>query len=643
MSSNPDIKKLVVEAMLPSIPPMIWNALLDDGSFRDRYGFEDGFVLTFGDPDISFQRNSLYATIREILSTTNESKIIAVDGQEYILRNEANADESPAIILHTDKHKFSLPNFALLSPVASVRQQFLEKVICDFHIPVNTYAKWRSIAVERPFENDEVDAFSRNIYDTPEYVAQAICDDIVRGKGAVSSFVPPSQRYFERLAGVYDNSTSVRDYATRVGKNLFEELYAWDPFKGLLRSLLVCSHSAITDEVSVVFARDENFIQVLNYVEKHGDVLSQLGAIELGLSVLPQQPEIEPIIIRLIQRIRDDDIDGQSSNFKLFSALFILVDGELSKNRLMHKPPFYRRLVSLTQAALIQRQLVNCGIDYGSFCKWALQGYSRYFYMQSLIDMRQEPRWDPEFSSPQQIKENFFGRILIAANKHQDNIKDSELYELILGTSKNSIHSMSDFPRSYYPSPLEGAEDTFSSLPTNISNAIEEQLSTEKIEPSSFIVLINSALIFCLNPSHIELAAEVLRMGNHRLENVTDQSEILSILNGLATVAATSRNIELAKELRILARRYTNDAQFRIPVQEAVRLCLISSASYEDYDDWRQFCGEWLTELAFGDLRDNDGGALYLNLQILCHIDPGLWVSCSKADAALKAYDMSFE
>lgn len=638
MSSDPDIKQLIVEAILPNIPPMIWNTLLDDSNFRDRYGFEDGFVLTFDNPKISVQRSELYDTIREILSTKNESKITTTGGQEYVLRNEANVDELPAIILHTDKHKFSLPNFALLSPDASIRQQFLEKVISDFHIPVNTYEKWRSIAVERPFENDEVDAFNRDTYDTPEYVAQAICDDIVRGKGAVSSFVPPSQRYFERLAGAYDNSNSAKDYAIRVGRSFFEELYAWDPFKGFLRSLLLCSHSAITDEISVVFSRNRNFIQVLDYVEKHGDVVSQLGAIELGLSALPEQPEIEPIIIRLIQRIRDDDIGSQSSKFKLFSALIVLVDGELSRNRLMvRKPPFYRRLVSLTQAALIQRQLVNYGIDYGSFCKWALHGYSRHFYMQSLVDMRQEPRWDPEFSSPQQIKEDFFGRIMIAASKHQDSIRNSELYDLILGTSKNSIHSMSDFPRPYYPSPLEGAEDTFSSLPTNISNAIEEQLNTEKIEPSSFITLINSALIFCLNPSHIELAAEVLRMGNHRLENVTDQSEILSILNGLATVAATSRNIELAKELRILARRYTNDAQFRIPVQEAVRLCLISSASYEDYDEWRQFCGEWLTELAFGDLRDDDGGTLYLYLQILCHIDPGLWVSCSKADAALKA------
>ena len=49
----------------------------------------------------------------------------------------------------------------------------------------------------------------------------------------------------------------------------------------------------------------------------------------------PTRPEIEPFLIRLIEQIRDDDVDGQASGFKLLSALFVLVDGELSRTRLL--------------------------------------------------------------------------------------------------------------------------------------------------------------------------------------------------------------------------------------------------------------------------------------------------------------------
>ena len=58
----------------------------------------------------------------------------------------------------------------------------------------------------------------------------------------------------------------------------------------------------------------------------------------------------------------------QASGFKFLSALFCLVDGTLSRTRLLSaEPPFYRRLAALSQAALIQRQLVNIDIDIDLF------------------------------------------------------------------------------------------------------------------------------------------------------------------------------------------------------------------------------------------------------------------------------------
>lgn len=195
------------------------------------------------------------------------------------------------------------------------------------------------------------------------------------------------------------------------------------------------------------------------------------------------------------------------------------------------------------------------------------------------------------------------------------------------------------WPRPYFPGPLEGAEDTPNILPAEISEAIETQLGAEEVAPSSFIALVNSALIFRVGADQAELAAKALKLGSYRLANVEDRSQLLAILNGLATVAAIARSCALADELRILVRRYRRDAQYALSIEEVMRICLVAASSRAGLNDWRDFAGDWLTELAFGDLEGNDGEVLQSHLQCLCHAVPELWVSCGRADAALMAYN----
>jgi hypothetical protein len=62
---------------------------------------------------------------------------------------------------------------------------------------------------------------------------------------------------------------------------------------------------------------------------------------------------------------------------------------------------------------------------------------------------------------------------------------------------------------------------------------------------------------------------------------------------------------------------------------------------HANLNDWREFAGDWLIELAFSDLKDGDGGVLYSRLRHLCYVISELWVSCGRADAALMAYNAS--
>ena len=453
--------------------------------------------------------------------------------------------------------------------------------------------------------------------------------------------MPRSKRYYERLIGVYDGSTSIRDYASGEGRKFIENLLAWRSLEGFLFSLLLSSHSALSAEINVELLEMEEVVRAFSFLEKQGDRVSQLGAIEVGLRVLSEVSEIESILIRLIVQIRDENTDKTDSRFKLLSTLFFFVDGELSRTRLFSEnPPFYRRLASLSQSALICRQMVSLGVGNDSFCEWVVdqQGVNHICcYLQSLVDTRLEPRWIPEFAAAPLMRGEFLGRIMDKALECNEALQKAKLYDLILGTDIDSIRSQSKFTHAQIVGPLEGGEMASDSSATIHLQEIEAQFRAEGNGSPPFGRLIYFGPLLPHKSVLSELAADALRRSNHRLDQIEDKTQLLIALNGLASVAAVTRSCLLADELRILVHQYRRDSQPAISAGEAVRVFLAAAASRSDLKEWREYLGTCLTELAFSELDDNDKNALHFQLQYLCHVDPGLWAFCSKADAALKA------
>lgn len=639
MTNIPLSRAVRAEAALGLVPPLIRATLLNEQAFREDYGLETEAKVTFGGGRTFFQRSEFFNKIRSVLAKADKCEVTDVDGRVWTLSNEGAEDWIPKLVLSLNEQRLVLPDFAVFSENATMRIRSLEEAAYAVNLPLDAQEKWRSILVERALENEEVGYFHSDIRDTPVHLERSIRDEMVAGKSSISSLVPNSRRYFERLVGVYDGSASVREYAAGPGRNLFEQLAAWRPYEGFLFSLLLSSHSALTETISVDHLDNEQLTQAYDYIRNHGDILSQLGALEIGLRVLPERPEVEPFLLHLVHQIRDDGLDGNDSEFNLFSALFVLVDGELSRTRMMAEmPPFYRRLASLAQAALIHRHVVRCGVDYEHFSSWAFGNRGEHFYMQSFADMRLEPRWNSDLADAFQFKADSFGRIMIAGKAFEKNIGAGTLHDTILGNEPQSLSTLCEFPRQFFPGPLEGADANPNTLPVDFARVIEEQLDKDKIEASSFVALVNSALIFKITSGHAELATKAIRLGNYTIANLKDKTQLVGILNGLAIVAAVSRNPSLADELRILVRRYSHDSQYGFTVTEAMRTCLMASAAREDLMEWRKFVGEWLTELAFGEFEDNEGERLHSLLKRLLHSVPELWVSCARADAALQAW-----
>lgn len=640
-----DKTELAKEA-LDIVPPLLRNALLEDPAFCEEYKLEAESAIFFENPDVAVPRSDLFRAIEKTLSGTRAEEVTDTDGLKWKLENVGEKGQVPRLMLSSGDTQFQISaSFASLSPDAETRLRFLEESASDLNLPGGAKDTWHDILAQRPLENDEVEAFHKDLLHTPVDMVRSISDGI-SGKD-VSLTVPSSRRYFDRLVGKYDGSPAIQDYAAGGARTLFEKLSDWKPYEGFLLGLFLSSHSALTAEMKTDRLDNDDFARAYDLLERQGDRISQLGAIEIGFRILPSNPEVEPFLFRLVEQIRNDDATGTTSGFKLLSALFVVADGQLSRIRLLSsRPPFYRRLAALAQAALIRRQLANAnsGIDSGSFYRWAFYNRGGEHVLQSFVDMRTEPHWNPLLGTPEQIRLNFLGRIVTAAKEHERNIRTEELRELVLGNKPESVLSVSAAHpfRSYFPGPLDGNRGPSRDLPDGAMETIRTQTASEVVTPSSFIVLVNSARIFRLDSKHAELAANALRVCRHQISGIKNQTHLSLMLSGLATVAAVARSHALADELRTVVCRYRRDVQHPVSVEEETVVCLVAAASRARLEDWTEFVGDWITEMvSIREMKNTEIQTLNSQLQYLCHVVPDLWNTCDRALAALSAISKS--
>ncbi len=630
-----------IEVALGLVPPLVVSALLEDESRNSMYQTVSDATIDIAKGERKVRRTVLFSAVQRLLADGLETTLNDTMGRSWRLTLESDEDDLPRIVVSSKNMRSALPDLAVMSSDVHVRLRSFERASTRLKLPISLRERWNGILELKSLDGDEVGELFREIQNTPFYVSERIREVVEAGHGDLQSLVPNSERYFERLVGVYDDSETVIEYASNSGREAVRQLSALNAADRLLFGLLLSSHASLSQELSLAGIEPDAILEVYELLAQSGDVLSQVGAIEIALRELHEHSELEQITVRIIERIVSDEPETQGSRFNLFASLFVMVDGELSRRRLFsERPPFYRRMASLAHAALIQRQIVQSRIDVDQFSSWAFEINHRHFLMQNLADMRLEPRWSPDFALPIQIKEDFLGRVMIAARNHRSHIRQGELHDAIFGEQATSLKKLSNL-RQYYAGPLEGVAETPMKLPIELSQIIEEQLDTVDGADSNYTALVHLGAVYQVEPKHVDMTIRSIRLARHRLLTVATKEHLIAILNGIASVAAVSRSTELANEVRVIVRRYLHESQPLFTAVDAMRVCIIASAANTDFTSWQNGVGDWLSEISLGELTVNESRILLSYLDALNHAIPQLWIATAKTDAALKARMLS--
>ena len=637
MSKDVPEREIWVMAGLALYPPSICRSLLSDHSFRKEYNITTDAVFIFGGGDIGFKRSHLLSVIRDafsnqkILHTVNDEK-----GNEWKLMYE-EIKSDVCITLSRDEQSYFLKAFWPLMPNNEDRLLKLEEVAKEHRLSNKSREYWENNIAKGPLSDDDLGELQEDLDDTVYHVFEKLKNEMKSGSSSLHSLVPKNIRYYERLVGQHINSNNIIEYSANESESHFHEIFLNGNYIGLNTALLMASQSSVAESLEKIEFDDGELKKQYDWLASYGDPISRTGAIEIGLSLLEKYPFLEAEVENLARQILNDKVEGI---YNLLSSIIILVDGELARLQIFKdKPPFYRRLASIAHASLVTRCAIEMNIEFNSISEWAKEQRMMPFYCQTLVDLRFEPRWLPDYLSPEQLKAEMIGRISNAAHKNVSKIKSDTLKKFLLDEAEGNIRASIEI-QSFLPGPLEG-NILPNEMPSEITETVEETLSSDKQTSNTFIALINAVQHWKLKPQYTQQVLEMLSDAGHQLNQIHDKDTIMYILTGLSRVAAVTRNTALAEEVCILARKYRNYLNVNSQPEQIMVIGFVAAAAYDDEEKWIKYIGEWMTELAYLPLTNDSATRTYNWLKQFCLVEPILRCSCGRAIAALEAITTS--
>lgn len=619
------------------MPASIAEALINEPTFATTHDIEVEASITFGASELVVPQSQYRAALRTLYASPSAAVALAsLSGEEWKLSLE-ELPTGPRVVLSKAGKRLLLPDEFGLSPDRSRRLAGFERVVSEVSLPSDAVASWQTRLTVDALSDAELRELEADLASTPNRVVQDLRRKLASNGGTARSLVPSDLKYYQRLVGSYDGSDNILSYLEGSGGALLAALAEQASVKALLAGLVLCAHPAVSGTFDASCFPDSVIVHALEQVCESGSFVSKLGAVEVFLPLAPKMGVIVPQLLRLIDQLSEESPDPSVDRYQLLSSLIILVDGELSNTRVLSAfPPYWRRLAAITHASQLECEVVRANVDVQPLSQWIAETKAGVFELQTLCDLRAEPRWLPEMVGKSQLRAEFVGRMYSGALQNKATLP-RKLKTRLLGTGKDSLKAKVSFPFAYFPGPVEGGIQSTVDPPADIVRQIERSLSGAELSPQSFAALVNSAAIFRVTHSQADMAASALKAAKSQLHSADDDDNLLAVLRGLATVAAATRSESLAAELRVLLRRYRNLKRPAISVHVALAIGLLGAAAHSELGEWADFAGGWLTELAFQDLTRDEARHLLDVIEVLCSIVPDLWRTVGRGHAALEA------
>lgn len=596
----------ILKIIVNKLPNPIISELISDKEFSTKIDMTVDTRITFNNNEkSSFLRNSFYeATKNAFIDNNNEAILIDEEEREWKL-SITQKNEIPIASLSCEN--VTISSIGIIWPLSNninQRISVFEEIARKNGLSQSEVDKWLPILSENEISNDDIDQLITNLNQSPYHIEGQLSYEIMHNNFLWRTLVPNNIIYYERLIGKYDSSKNILEYCEHELKQHFKER-----INKQIKAIDLCI--SLQYDISKIIAENlfdyDDFKNLIEYAIKVKHPVLLVSCMEIALFKFPDQSSEN---IRLLFEELKSDI--MQSRFQMLSALVIFIDGELSRLNIFYKkPPFYRRLASLSHASFLLGIFINNNRTINDVEEWAKNERGIYFLSQNLIDLRIEPRWLPDHVYWKHLQSDFYGRI------YNCTLRYDHIIDIKKSLTDNSLISF----ESLLPSMLEA----------NIFPA--ESSSKEELKELSnyddFIKLSMDLQLNLVGEKGIDKINLYLEENQYQFKGIEDTDHIYYVLSELSKLACIFKNEQLASNVMILNRIYQKYIDINQKFGESLCMGMRAATAFSDKDKWSNYIGQWVWELANQDIKEKNCHNLKEMLERLCVIEPYLFYTCS--------------
>lgn len=626
---------------LTLLPNFIRPDLMADDGFRADLGLEIEGSVFFGACPATFRRDGFFRTVERLYANAQNTPqaLKADNGGDWTI-DRADEVADGALRLNGDGTFYLIQGYFGLKATAEDRLVGFTAALAESGLTASDLTEWRDILQSRTLEPVEVKPLFDQLSLGPSAVLDAIRDTLDQPSFELPAIVPADVTYYEWLIG--KPVGTLGELAERAVPALVARFLEWDVLEGARQALALSAHATIFRHIDWSPVTASQLVELATWAQDTDDLISKVGAVEIGLPQVSKITELEAPLLAIIQQICSADDRDAAGQLRLLTAMFMLVEGEFTRTGVLRDyPPFQRRLASLTHASLLIREAPS-RVDVARFSQLAIEAGGRASYLQSHIDLRLEPRWLPDYIDPRQLKAELVGRLHNIVERSGDDLPAGPLRDYLFGKADDhdTLSKHLVFPFSFAPGPLEGGAPAVDNpLPQHIREFLESSVDDPAtLEPKSVTALINLQGVFTIDPVYVDQAVKRIKAAGHRFTADTDDPTVQTLLNGLASVASVTRNPEMAEQVRVLCRKRRferPDADF---LRKELLIALIAAGAHSDWDEWLRFSAGWIEEIAFAMPVKAEAEHMLNDLEALCHIEPRVRPAIGRTMAGLDLF-----
>jgi hypothetical protein len=213
------------------------------------------------------------------------------------------------------------------------------------------------------------------------------------------------------------------------------------------------------------------------------DQYNLVGAFELCALNVARDSRLVEIGDTLLDRLFSDTAH-LLRRCAVFGAVFVLSTVRLATHALTRdRPVYWRRFAAATHAALICRAFGKEGPSAEIF-DWAIRMRQDYYILSVYGEMRDSPRWQPEWLEPQSLAADTYGRAMQVLQRIPEAELPPSWGDRLMETT-NWINELELMRRAYLPSLTQGERFVEQpTMPDEIKAYFEECFLELKADPT---------------------------------------------------------------------------------------------------------------------------------------------------------------